>query len=96
LSQPLKSLALEELHNTLAIYTLYRRRTGDIVALLRYVYANTGVITRGGDDLRTLLRDYIGYEMGVLMKDKEFQDLMLEDGGPLLRDFMKMVAKRVT
>ncbi|KAI9808038.1 MAG: hypothetical protein M1827_007544 [Pycnora praestabilis] len=89
--QSLKTLALEELHNTLAIYTLYRRRTGDIVALLRYVYANTGV----GEDLRTLLRDYIGYEMSVMMKDEEFKVLMVEDGGPLLSDFMEMVAKRI-
>ena len=94
--QPLKTLALEELHSTLAIYTLYPQRTGDIVALLRYVYANTGAPTRGGDDLRTLLRDYIGYEMRVLMKDEEFIDLMIEDAGALLRDFMKMVAKRIT
>lgn len=38
--QPLKTLALEELHDKLATYTLYRGRTGDILALLRYVYAS--------------------------------------------------------
>lgn len=93
--QPLKTLALEELHSTLAIYTLYRGRTRDIIALLRYIYANTGVSTRGGDTLRTLLRDYVGCEMSILMKDGEFKDLMIEDGGPLLEDFMEMVAKRI-
>ena len=93
--QPLKTLALEELHNTLATYTLYRGRTGDILALLRYVYANTVESARGGEDLRMLLRDYLGYEMSFLMKDKEFKVLMVEDGGPLLGDFMKMVAKRI-
>lgn len=93
--QALKTLAFEELHNTLAIYTLYSARSGDIVALLRYVYANTGVPARSGEDLRTLLRDYVGYEMSVLMQDEEFSDLMIEDGGPLLHDFMKMVAKRI-
>ncbi len=94
--QPLKTLALEELHRTLAVYNLHRQRTGDIIALLRYVYANTVVSTRGGEDLRTLLKDYVGYEMSTLMKDKEFGELMLEDGGALLRDFMKAVAKRLT
>lgn len=94
--QPLKVLAYEELHNALAIYTLYPRRTGDIVTLLRYVYANTGVTAKGDTDLRKLLKDYVGYEMSNLMKNQEFQDLMLEDGGPLLRDFMKMVARRIT
>ncbi len=93
--QPLKTLALEELHNTLALYTLYRRRTGDIVALLRYVYGNTVVPERGGEDLRTLLRDYVGYEMSVLMKDEEFKNLMIEEGGSLLGDFIEMVAKRI-
>ena len=92
---PLKTLALEELHNTLAIYTLYPTRTGDIIALLRYVYANTVESARGGDELRKILRDYVGYEMKTLMKDGEFNDLMIEDGGPLLSDFTKMVAKRI-
>lgn len=91
---PLKTLALEELHNTLAIYTLYRERTGDILALLRYAYANTGESARG-DNLRMLLRDFVGYEMRVLLKDERFIDLMIEDGGPLLSDFTKMVAKRI-
>lgn len=91
---PLKTLALEELHNTLAIYTLYRERTGDILALLRYAYANTGESARG-DNLRILLRDFVGRGMGVLLKDERFIDLMIEDGGPLLRDFTKMVDKRV-
>lgn len=93
--QPLKTLALEELHNTLATYTLYRDRTEDILALLRYVYANTGESARGGEDLRKLLRDYVGYEMTVLVKDRDFKNLMVEDGGPLLSDFIKMVAKRI-
>ncbi len=93
--QPLKTLALEELHDTLATYTLYRGRTGDILALLRYVYANMGESARGGEDLRMLLRDYLGYEMSISMKDGEFKVLMVEDGGPLLGDFIKMVAKRI-
>ena len=93
---PLKTLALEELHNTLAIYTLYPVRTGDVIALLRYVYANSVESARGGDELRKMLRDYVGYEMKTLMKDGDFNDLMIEDGGPLLSDFIKMVAKRIS
>ncbi|MCJ1458699.1 hypothetical protein MMC28_009073 [Mycoblastus sanguinarius] len=93
--QPLKLLALEELQTSLAIYTLYRRRTGDIVALLRYSYANTGDSVRHVEDLRTLLRHYIGYEMDTLIKDPEFRELMVKDGGALLGDFTDMVAKRI-
>lgn len=42
-----------------------------------------------------LLRDYLGYKMNVLMEDGEFKVLMIEDGGPLLEDFIEMVAKRI-
>ena len=34
----LKQLALENLHETLKHFTLYRSRTSDIISLLRYVY----------------------------------------------------------
>ncbi|MCJ1473682.1 hypothetical protein MMC13_002333 [Lambiella insularis] len=93
--QDLKILALENLHNTLAVYTLYRQRTGDIVTLLRYAYANTAGYKRDRNDLRTLLRHYVGYEMGLLMGDEEFKELMIEDGGALLSDFFRMVKKLI-
>lgn len=92
----LKSLAFEELHDTLSKFTLYRPRTGDIIALLRYVYANTSPERdQDGDDLRTLLTEYIGYEMSALMKAEKFNEVMIEEGGALLGDFMKMVALRI-
>ncbi|KAI4111432.1 MAG: hypothetical protein LQ339_000631 [Xanthoria mediterranea] len=91
----LKTLALENLHAGLAIYTLYEQRTWDIVALLRYVYANTSETVDDVEDLRTLLTLYMGYEMDTLMQDDDFRDLMVTDGGPLLADFMRMVMKRI-
>ena len=93
--QPLKALALEELQLTLARYTLYPERTGDIIALLHYIYANTSESVDGVEDLRTLLTAYMGYEMDVLIKDRAFKELMFEDGGALLGDFMGMVEKRI-
>lgn len=92
--QVLKTLALEELHSTLANYTLYQSRTGDVIALLRYIYANTSSEEGDSDSqiLRKVLRHYMGCEIGVLMKDPRFKDLMFEDGGDLLGDFMKLVA----
>ncbi|KAI4226698.1 MAG: hypothetical protein L6R36_002953 [Xanthoria steineri] len=93
--QTLKILALENLHASLAIYTLYEERTGDIVDLLRYVYANTSETVDDVEDLRTLLTLYMGYEMDTLMQDEDFQDLMVTNGGPLLADFMRMVMKRI-
>ena len=93
--QPLKTLALEELQAVLGIFDLYTERTGDIIALIRYVYANTGEPVAGVEDIRTVLMLYFGYEMDILVKDDDFRDLMIEDGGALLGDFMKMVGKRI-
>lgn len=94
--QPLKALALEELQAMLAIFNLHIERTGDIIALLRYVYENTCESTEGVENMRTLMTHYVGYEMDTLMKDDNFRDLMIEDGGALLGDFMKMVGKRIS
>lgn len=93
--QVLRMLALETLQNTLAIFTLHKERTGDIIALLRYVYANTNELHDGIEDLRSLLTQYVGYEMDTLILDKEFRNLMIDDGGALLGDFMEMVLKRI-
>ena len=89
--QPLKVLALEELHATLAIYTLYLVRTGDIIALLRYAYKD-----EGKEELREMLTAYIGYEMDTLINQGDFKDLMIKDRGPLLGDFITMVGRRIS
>lgn len=93
--QLLKTLAFERLHHTLATYTLYQNRTGDIMTLLRFVYDNTQNYAGTVDDLRKMMRDYVGFEMNVLIKDKQFSALIIEDGGPLLLDFMDKVAERI-
>ena len=93
--QPLKLLALEELHATLAIFELYSQRTSDIIALLRYVYAHT-IKPLDGEDMRAMLTQYIGYEMETLFVNDDFRALMIEDGGELLADFMGMVEKRIS
>jgi hypothetical protein len=92
--QVLKTLAYEELHHALCNYMFSKSGTGAIIALFRYVYANTSC-GGGGGDLRKLLTDYIGCQLMVLMRDTTFKDLMIEDGGELLGDFMKMVAIRI-
>ena len=93
--QPLKTLALLKLHNTLSIYTLFPERVGDITTLLKYVYANTAEAVDGSEDIRTMLAHYIGCEMETLIKDGEIKDLML-DNGDMLGDFLKMFASRVS
>lgn len=93
--QTLKLLALDELHATLVAYTLYPRRTGDIVDLLRYVYANAEP-TEGKEDMRTLMTQYVGWQVDILIDDEDFRDLMLRNGGPLFSDFLDMVGKRIS
>ena len=90
----LKSLALDDLHALLAIFDLYQERTGDIVSLLRFAYANTAPGLLKGS-LRGVLTDFVGVEMDVLMLDNEFREAMIENGGDMLEDFMSVVMKRI-
>ena len=48
-------LALEELHATLAINTLYSARTGDIIELLQYVYGHTSERKEVAEGLRNMM-----------------------------------------
>lgn len=99
----LKTLALENLHETLKIFELYSYRTGDIISLFRYVYGNTQIPDNGKTEpMRSLLAEYVGFEMDILMKDLAFRDLMIEDGildtaqrQSLLDDYMAAVMKRI-
>ena len=91
--QQLKMLALEELHATLAIYNLYHERTGDIISLLRYVYGVICEREQSNEGMRNLMTQYVGCEMDTLVDDEDFKDLLIEDGGLLLGDFMKMAAR---
>ena len=93
--QPLKKLCLQKLKHTLAIYTLYPERVGDITTLLKYVYANTAETINGIEDIRTMLAHYVGTEMDTLIKYGEIKDLMLENGD-LLSDFLKMFALNIS
>ena len=92
--EDLKVLAREELHATLAVvFTMYRQRTSDIVALLRYVYANTAETKSGVEDLRSLMTGYIGAEIETLIKDKDLEALMSEDPS-MLAHIMEVVRSK--
>lgn len=94
--QDLKIFALDELHATLAEYNLYTERTSDIIDLLRYVYSNTSEQGEDVEDLRTLMKQFMGREMDTLTFDKDFRKLMSDDEGALLSDYMTMVGKRIS
>ena len=96
---PLRALALENLHAVLAIFTLHEARIGDILELLDFTYGCVRNLPNMGD-LRQLMKDYLGFEMDMLMRNKEFgilmnQDVQANNGGALLEDFMEMVRVRI-
>lgn len=96
--QPLKRLAIEELHAVLAVFHLYEQRCSDVVALLRYLYAEhpPSCSEEGSKESRwRLMQYYMAVEMETLVKNEDFQSLIIEDGGPLLRDVMMVVARRL-
>ena len=93
--QDLKMLSLMRLHATLADFKLYENRTGDVLSLLQYAYTNTVHGENKPDALRKLLTDYIGYEMDTLLKDGGFKNVLMENEGSLLEDFLSAVGKRI-
>ena len=84
--QGLKKLAILNLYTVLQNFSLYPQRIGDVVALLRYVYGNTPDLENSVDELRQLMKFYVGFQMDHLLESDEFKDL-LNEGGALLHDF---------
>ena len=82
-------LSLQRLSRTLADYTLFPERVGDITTLVRYVYANTAETIDEIENIETMLAHYVSIEMETLMKFREIKDLKLEDG-EVLSDFLSM------
>lgn len=93
--QYLKDLALQKLQQTLAIFTLYQERVGDIITLLKYVYDNTAESEPNNEDIRTMLAHYIGCEMEILVKEGGIKEL-LATNAEMLGDFLNMFALRIT
>ena len=57
----------KELDATLLIITLYAQPTGDIVALLRSDDESTCEQSATTKDSRTLVKDYVGFEINILL-----------------------------
>jgi hypothetical protein len=96
--QPLKALALSNLHAVLSIFTLWDECVLAVTELLGYVYANTiakkSAEGEESEEMREMLKHYIGCEMHVLIRAEEFSEL-LKENGELLDDFLEMVGKRI-
>ena len=92
--QPLKTLAIQRLHQTLKVFKLYPGRVPDITSLIRYVYSNTQDSEDGSEPMRAMLLHYIGSEMEILAKSEELKKL-IEEGGPFVGDFLGIVARSI-
>ena len=91
---PLKDLSLHKLQRTLAAFTLYEQRVGDIVKLMRYSYERTAYRLESVDELRLLVIHYAGCFVEDLARSVEFL-LLLEEAGPLARDLVVQMRERL-
>lgn len=91
---PLKKLAVNRLHQTLSVFNLYKERVGDIVALMRYSYANTIHRSPSDDPLRSLLIHYAACVVENLVPSSEFRAL-LEEPGELASDLVVKIINRL-
>jgi hypothetical protein len=62
------------------------------------VYANTKAAKdeegKGGEEMRVMLKHYMGFEMDVLIRAELFGEL-LKENEELMDDFLEMVGKRI-
>ncbi len=91
---PLKDLSLHMLQRTLAEFTLYDERIGDIINLLWYSYSNTTDRPESIDDLKLLVVHYSACVVEDLSRSNEFQ-LLLEEVGSFARDLVKQMLERL-
>jgi len=87
----LRMLSLKKLHVTLSVFTPYKERAGDIVALMRYSYANT---ERSDDPLRSLVIHYAACVVEKLVPSSKFKAL-LEEPGELASDLVVKMIDRL-
>lgn len=78
--EALKTLAVTKLEDCLAGHTLFPDRIKAIVALLKYIYANTKRWKDGWESMRRMLNTYMIQEIDYLMSDDEFRNLLKKQG----------------
>jgi hypothetical protein len=92
--RPLRDLVLQKLRLTFSEFVLFEERTGDVVDLLRYTYANTQDLDDGMDKLRLLVSDFIVCHIDTIAKDENFLDL-LQEPGPIAKDLVLKLLVRL-
>ncbi|KAM5462378.1 hypothetical protein MauCBS54593_007997 [Microsporum audouinii] len=90
--EPLKELVLYKLYTTLKGFTIFSKRAGDIIQLIKFTYENTPENT-WAEDLRTLVTHYVASKLDDLAMNSEFHQV-LDEGGDFVTDFWKLVWRR--
>jgi hypothetical protein len=91
---PLKDLSLYKLRRTLAEFTLFDKRVGDIINLMRYSYLNTANLAESVDSLRLLIIHYAECVVEDMAGNDGFRSL-LKESGSLARDLVEQMLKRL-
>jgi hypothetical protein len=90
--EPLKLLTLEKLHQTLVGFKCFEKRLDDVTELVRFSYCNDNTPDEGKDHLRDLVLQFITCKQDIIRETESFLAL-LEESGPLARDFWLSVRK---
>lgn len=86
----LRNMTLHKLHKSLCRFTLYKERIGDVLDLMRYVYAHT--LNSKEEPMRALVSQYVVAKIENFNGTHEFEEFLQEPGshtGDLLLHVIK-------
>lgn len=86
----LQALSLTKLREKLTRIEMSLARAGDVVALVKWTYAQEREQVQQMDELKDLVTKFVVSEVGVLGQAEEFMEL-LEEGGPFVREFWALI-----
>ena len=89
-----RAVSLYKLHQTLCNFTLYEERVRDISCLLEYVYENTAERHGRGDEMRTLVIEFVSCNIGKLVLDELFRT-MLKEHNMVSLDLLQRLLERL-
>lgn len=92
--ETLQELVLQKLRLTLVKFKLFPERTGDVVELLKYTYANTMDHDSGIDKLRGLVTDYVVCKIQAFVTNPNFLEYFKEEGFAA-KDLIVKLAQRL-
>jgi hypothetical protein len=90
--ESLKLLVLGKIQQTLVGFKCFGTRLDDVVESVRFSYCNDNTPDEGDDQLRALVLQFVTCKQDKIGESESFLAL-LEEGGPLVRDFWLSIRK---